>query len=345
MGVCTNPLQDPPRSPSSRPNRRTDDGLVQQHVVEHRAQGVLGVGVGGRHLGRARASGAASVHKRCEVRCVYKAPGDWWRARDGPAGYPSRGVDPTHALAGDATEQGRSKPSFKFIQMHDDPRTSTASLMAMPSDPGLSGSLARMARPLSVSGDGLGCTDAPLRGRSGTGGGFKARGLRPRFTSGGCSARWAHGVGACFGGVLADAVGCCRGTSAQHAAVCTRGLAHMPLGTHHAPSPRPTRAASSSSCGAWRHTTPAPATPARGAAGRGAAQRTRVPSERFCAARRLGLRKVGAGPTAEGPRQRRGHCGRTATKQKAATRTPCPAGTSQTAASAPLPGRNKKAES
>jgi hypothetical protein len=40
--------------------------------------------------------------------------------------------------------------------------TSTASLMAMPRDPGESGSFSRMARPDAVRGEGEGCSVAPL---------------------------------------------------------------------------------------------------------------------------------------------------------------------------------------
>ena len=39
--------------------------------------------------------------------------------------------------------------------------TSTASLIAIPSDPGESGCSARMVRPAWVSSDGLGCTVPP----------------------------------------------------------------------------------------------------------------------------------------------------------------------------------------
>jgi len=44
--------------------------------------------------------------------------------------------------------------------------TSTASLMAMPSEPGELGSFSRMARPDAVSGDGEGCRVAPLPGQA-----------------------------------------------------------------------------------------------------------------------------------------------------------------------------------
>jgi hypothetical protein len=128
--------------------------------------------------------------------------------------------------------------------------TSTASLMAMPSDPGELGSFSRMARPDAVSGDGDGCSVAPLRQPTYTRTVHNLMSTHRQHTD-----KLPHMLGAfaSFSPAARRAQGSCKliaGTNRVTLCQCCRPCVL-------------TSTASWSSCTAWRRNWHAPATPAQ----------------------------------------------------------------------------------